>query len=303
MKNLRTKISIIKSNDPEKLVVFQAASLENEIRFYLNDTQYYTAMECKEGCIVKFGEDALEKAHQNESLLSVIKANLKDFIAVCSIFLGIAILGAIVLSYLGAIMNNVLMFLIIMNIAQLMVKLVSVVLIETTQHSPSIKSKHSAEHMMVNFLQLNKRLPRNIEEVKQCSRFSTECGSKDLIEGFAEQFISNTIAIFFAILVSIILGYFSFNSVTNSYIIAAIFLIAKYLIGNVITKCGSFRFVIEPMEKALTNIAQSTNTTRRVNDKDIILAYCAAKPWLETVYPEFYNESDDFLWEHHLKEI
>ena len=57
------------------------------------------------------------------------------------------------------------------------------------------------------------------------------------------------------------------------------------------------------MEKALTNIAQSTNTTRQVNDKDIILAYCAAKPWLETVYPEFYNESDDDFWKHRLKEI
>lgn len=37
--------SIFKSNDPEELSVFKAASLKNEIRLYLNDTIYLAAIE------------------------------------------------------------------------------------------------------------------------------------------------------------------------------------------------------------------------------------------------------------------
>lgn len=42
--------SIFKSNDPEELLVFKAASLKNEIRLYLNDTIYLAAIETEEGC-------------------------------------------------------------------------------------------------------------------------------------------------------------------------------------------------------------------------------------------------------------
>ena len=48
--------SIIKSNDPEKLIVIHASSLQNEIRFYLNDTQYLTAIECKGGYSIRLEE-------------------------------------------------------------------------------------------------------------------------------------------------------------------------------------------------------------------------------------------------------
>lgn len=112
--------SIFKSNDPEELVVFRAASLQNEIRFYLNDTLHLAAVECEDGFTIKLEEEKAEECNK--------------------------------------------------------------------------KSKHSAEHMMVNFLEINKRLPKNIEEVKKYSRFSSECGSRKLIEGIVEELIRSIIA-------------------------------------------------------------------------------------------------------------
>lgn len=47
--------SIFKSNDPEELSVFKAASLKNEIRLYLNYTIYLAAIEMEEGCKIGLG--------------------------------------------------------------------------------------------------------------------------------------------------------------------------------------------------------------------------------------------------------
>ena len=97
----RNKVtSIIKSNDPEKLVVFHAASLQNEIRFYLNDTQYLVAVECEEGCTIRLEEEK-EEEDNKKSKISVIRENLKEFLKLFSIIFGISILGFIGVFYLS----------------------------------------------------------------------------------------------------------------------------------------------------------------------------------------------------------
>ena len=68
------------------------------------------------------------------------------------------------------------------------------------------------------------------------------------------------------------------------------------MVGKVIIMYGVLDFVIKPTKKVLTNIAQCANTTSKVKDRDIILAYSVAKPWLQVVYPEFYNENEDIFW-------
>ena len=111
----RNKVtSIFKSNDPEKLVVFHAASLQNEIRFYLNDTKYLTAVECEEGCSIKLGEEREEV--QQKSKFSIIRENLKEFIKLSSIFMGISILGFIGVLYLSKIIDNILILGSIINV-------------------------------------------------------------------------------------------------------------------------------------------------------------------------------------------
>lgn len=292
--------SIFKSKDPEKLVVFHAASLQNEIRFYLNDTQYLTAVECEEGCSIRLEEEKAEKAQQ-QSKLSIIRENLKEFIKLFSIILGISILSFIGLLYLNKIIDNIFIFLIVMNVIYFIIHIINVVIIEAMNTAPAIKSKHSAEHMMVNFLELNKRLPRNIEEVKKSSRFSKECGSRELIKGIAEELLRSIIATVFTFIVSIIVSHLSSNSITNAIVFLATYYFIKFVVGKVITMCGALDFIIKPIKKVLTNIAQCANTTSKVKDRDIVLAYSVAKPWLQVVYPEFYNENEDIFWKQYLE--
>ena len=71
--------SIWKSNAPEKLIVFHASSLEDEIRFYFNDEQYVVARDNKDGTFsIKCEEiQELENDKQdNESTLTYTKKNI-----------------------------------------------------------------------------------------------------------------------------------------------------------------------------------------------------------------------------------
>lgn len=167
--------------------------------------------------------------------------------------------------------------------------------------APAIKSKHSAEHMMVNFLEFNKRLPRNIEEVKKYSRFSKECGSRDLIKGIAEELIRSIIATVFTIIVSTVVSHLCSNSIANIIVFLVTYYFIKLLVGKAITKYGALSFIIKPIKKVLTMIAQCANTTSKVKDRDIVLAYAVARTWMQVVYPEFYNENKDIFWKQYLE--
>ncbi len=300
----RNKVtSIIKSNDPEKLVVFHAASLQNEIRFYLNDTQYLVAVECEEGCTIRLEEEK-EEEDNKKSKISVIRENLKEFLKLFSIIFGISILGFIGVFYLSKIIDNILVFLIIMNIIYFIINILNVVIMETMETAPKVKSKHSAEHMMVNFLETYKRLPKSIEEIKKSSRFSPECGSRELIEGIAEELIRSIVATIFTVIVSVVVSHFSSNSATSAtyaIMFLATYFLVKFVVGKAITKYGALNFIVKTIKKVLTNIVQCANTTSKVKDKDIILAYSVARPWLQVVYPEFYNENEDIFWKQYLK--
>ena len=293
-------ISIIKSNDPEKLVVFHAASLQNEIRFYLNDTQYLAAVEGEEGCTIRLEEEK-EEEDNKKSKISVIRENLKEFLKLFSIILGISILGFIGVFYLGKIIDNILVFLIIMNIIYFIIDIVNVVIMETMETDPKVKSKHSAEHMMVNFLEINKRLPKSIDEVKKSSRFSPKCGSRELIKGIAEELILSIVATIFTVIISVVVSHFSSNSATYVIVFFATYFLVEFVVGKAITKYGALSFIVKPIKKVLTNIAQCANTTSKVKDRDIILAYSVARLWLQVVYPEFYNENEDIFWKQYLK--
>ena len=300
----RNKVtSIIKSNEPEKLVVFHAASLQNEIRFYLNDTQYLVAVECEEGCTIRLEEEK-EEEDNKKSKISVIRENLKEFLKLFSIIFGISILGFIGVFYLSKIIDNILVFLIIINIIYFIIDILNVVIMETMETAPKVKSKHSAEHMMVNFLEINKRLPKSIEEVKKSSRFSPKCGSRERIKGIAEELIRSIVATIFTVIVSVVVSHFSSNSATSATYAIMFFttyILVKFVVGKAITKYGALNFIVKPIKKVLTNIVQCANTTSKVKDKDIILAYSVARSWLKVVYPEFYNENEDIFWKQYLK--
>lgn len=294
--------SIIKSNNPEELIVFHAESLDNEIRFYLNDTQYITAIECEEDSFsIKLGEEKAKKVEcDKKSKISIIMEHYKEFIKLFAIPIGILILSFIGMLYLGNIINNIISFVIIINITYFIVNIMNVIVIEFMQLSPTIKSKHSAEHMMVNFLETNKRLPKNLEEVKNSSRFSSKCGSRKLIYGISEDLIRSILATIFAGTISVL---FSSNYEINAVIFLFTYFFIGFIIRKLMKKYELLSFIIHPIKKVLTNIAQCANTTNKVKDKDIILSYFVASVWLQVVYPEFYDKNTSTFWKQYLKEV
>ena len=79
MEETSNPITIIKAKDPDKLIVYHASSRKDEIRFYINETQYITAVEQSDGTAwVDAGEDIEEKENKKSSL-TIIKENFKGF--------------------------------------------------------------------------------------------------------------------------------------------------------------------------------------------------------------------------------
>ena len=79
--------------DSEKVIVSYAASYKDEIRFYINDTQYFTAFEDEEngGITSNFGEDEdgndtqVKKRYSSKKLLENVFPIICMMIIVCNI--------------------------------------------------------------------------------------------------------------------------------------------------------------------------------------------------------------------------
>lgn len=161
----------------------------------------------------------------------------------------------------------------------------------------SRKSKHSAEHMLVNFIERNKRLPKNMTEIKKSSRFSPGCGSKSLIKGLPQDLVTGIFAAIISAIVCICISYFSESTILKASPLAVSYVIVGLTSSLLIHTSEKMEVVIKPAEKLLTNIAQLATTTKKVEDKDIILAYRVASIWFQKIYPEFYNEEEDVFLE------
>lgn len=297
--------SIWKSNAPEKLIVFHASSLEDEIRFYFNDEQYVVARDNKDGTFsIKCEEiQELENDKQdNESTLTYIKKNIKDkaFLKFLAFTIGISFLIATLMSVstiaIIVLIDNILIRLLFINSMWLFMQVFLVVILECKFTSQPLQSKHSAEHMMVNFLEKNKRLPKNMKEIKETSRFCVDCGSRKKIRESTENFITSM----FSAIIVFCIEQLIFQNYQNELLLGIIFSFSYigiyYGVWILIHKYNKLRFIIKPIENMLNNIVQYSNTTKKVKNNDLQLAYYVAKHWLQIVYPEFYSEDDNDIF-------
>lgn len=282
---------IWKSTNPEELLVYHASSLEDEIRFYLNQTQYIVAKDNKDGiCSVIFKEEEqeLQNEKQNtEGILDYINRNI--FIS----FVFSLIIAFILCIVLFTPLIDMFFLLLVNSIHYLLINILFVATHEYMFTSQSLKSKHSAEHMIVNFLEQNKRLPKNLKEFQESSRFSTDCGSRKKIREFIGNFIQSIFAAILSIVLSILYFKITKTDLLSYTVFAVTYFVIFYGIGIFIHKYHKLNFIICPIENSLNYIIQCANTTKKVKDTDLRLAYQAAKYWLQIVYPEFYDKTED----------
>lgn len=148
--------SIFKSNNPEELIVFKADSSEDEIRFWFNDEQYVSAKDNYNGTFsINYGENKKEQNDiENENKLLIIKENLKEYFK--SLFFDLDKVEILCFSFifvlLLSIICNILVCLLIIHCMRFIIEIIAI--LTTNKNKPiSLKSKHSAEHMMCNFLE------------------------------------------------------------------------------------------------------------------------------------------------------
>lgn len=293
MKKLYDFNSIEKSNNPEKLTVFHASNSQHQIRFYINRTQFIAATELKVGCKISLDEEKEE--YTKNSILSKILENPKYLFKIVIISCIVQLLFFYFLLFLINNINNSILLLFTMISSFFIMLIINNFILELITTSNSLKSKHAAEHMMVNFLENNKRLPHNIEEVKKYSRFSQNCGSRFLIIEIIEDFMRSIIAFIGVTFINEFIIIF-FHHTLYFADLFFLYLFVDFVLKNLISKLDKLNFILIPIEKLLNLFIQCANTTSKVKNNDILLAYSVVRRWIKIVYPEFYNVNDDNIF-------
>ena len=299
--NLKT---ITKSKNPEKLIVFLAESTEDEIRFYFNKEQYVVARDNNNGTFSILYEEEEPVVNRNIDIKTLIttvieilkislKENLKFFLI--NVLLISYMISAIGMLIVGLIFKTKLAAIGIMlgGLIGFIVIIVYIVIQEKQSVSIAQKSKHSAEHMMANFLEKNKRLPQNMSEIKKTSRFCDDCGSRKRIEGITKTFVIITVTLLISIFILICVEQVCKKEILLGIAFLVICIITGICVEILTNKYRKLDFIIKPIKKLLNNVIQCANTTKNVEDNDIIMAYYVAREWIKVVYPEFYNKDED----------
>lgn len=292
MEDTSLPISIIKARDPNKIIVFHASSLKDEIRFYINNTQYVSAIDRGDGtACVNFGKEVEPSKEKKKSMRAIIKENFKEFFLILSVCI-LVMTGLVALFIaISSFIRSSMAFLLLLNLTFFIFNIMSTVILEIKTTPSALKSKHSAEHMMANFLEKNKRMPKDIEELKKSSRFCMDCGSRKMIDKTTDEFIAKIAATIMAIASgSLYLNFFDNN------IVYIVIFIGMYILIEILTRIllkKKLGIITVPMKDALTIFVQCANTTKKVEDTDLILAYYAAEVWMEIVYPEFCSQETE----------
>lgn len=286
MKKRMSIFNLIKENSSKILLVARASALENEIRFYLNQSQYVTAVDCKNGfCEIKLGE-----SENKEETKVTLKLLLQEFKKESIIFLFLLIIFVFFTFSLFFILykfiKNIFFLLLFFNTIFFIFYIIVMFLIKITDNSVSLKSKHSAEHMMVNFIENNNRLPRNMEEIKSSSRFSINCGNMSLVPEYS---IQKLFALVVAFIAEILISCISEQEIINFIVFIVSYIFSIILID----KFEKVNFLIIYIQTICSFFVQLGSTTKNVKDEDIMLAFFVARKWIKIIYPEFYNEEED----------
>lgn len=299
MEEREKSVTIFRAEDDgeHKIKVLKAASLENEIRFYLNDTQYIKATDEGDKITIGLDEIQLKDNENKESLIEFIKNNKKDFLWILSSAVVCCIVFISSLSAISELTENYIILILWSMLSLFICIIAETGFLEYKIIAFSQKSKHSAEHMMANFLEKNSRLPKNFQEIKSASRFSKKCGSRFIVIVPIRYIIVNGFSILFSVIIEKIILTIIFRNLqsANNIVLFVMFIMifsVMCFINLKIAIKGKYNFIINPIQQGLNYFLQCCNTTKKVKDKDIMLAFSAAKVWLQIVYPEFYSDNE-----------
>ena len=290
-----------KRKKANEIIVNRAESLEHEIRFYFNSEQYVAAFEKPnvETVFIRFDEDKEEEEKSEKKIQILKKIRKKEGLLsrVFSVLMGVLNIVSTIMNMGGFLLLN--LYIICMICVLMLVQIIAVVRCEEEFLPESIKSKHTAEHMIINFIQKNRRLPRNTQEYKRASRFDDDCGSIKKIRYEINEFLQNMITIIIVLLIEIFVIKIQqviklSSSIDYVYVYAYIYMTVFYVVRKML-KDNRFKVIRRKIEIIINKIIQCSNTTKNVKERDLELAYCAAEQWMKIVYHEYYEENDNIF--------
>lgn len=288
----RIKIGKVnRTHKPNRLLVYDAESSEKTIRFYINKEQYVRAEKNEDGTFEVKIKERKKKVRRRKKVNNTKRA-LDRFLTFSFIIIILYFVLTFAFVCIGIQLNH-LTGLIIANVLLYITLAIDVAKKEWLETSKASRSKHSAEHMMVNFLEKNRRLPISTVEVKKASRFSKECGTRYEIIEQTEMFVQGIIT---AIIVSLLIELFypkRLQGIRLEYNLVAMLYIVLNLIMVLFSVYHRLEFLAKSIAKLVSIPIQCCNTTKYVKTSDLRMAYYAAREWLKIVYPEFYRDEDD----------
>ncbi len=291
----------------------RAVSYTDRICFYVNSMQYYEAIDNGDEIEVHLKDDEKneeteqkffkvelksekkstdtpnnkEKKSYFKKVKDILITNKKDFLIVLGVIYSILISCYIMMSFFKETLNLGLSIAFILSILfhviDLTYKMCNEILIDE-----DLKSKHGAEHSMINFMIKHDRLPKTLTEVRTASRFSLDCGSRNEIKGRAERYL----ATLSSLIVSIILQKLIEQKLDNIIAIVILFvsfILLEIIFVKIIRKKNLLYPVTKWIEDQLTMLLQVFNT-RGTTDHNILVAYCVAIAWFENFIKTNENE-------------
>lgn len=283
MEERNYEIRFVKSKDPNKLTIFHATSYDDHVSVYVNKNQCFSCYEKDEKFLILFQNEEDDRSAENPEF----KKMGAKYIKITNIFRMISIITIV---FISLVIKNFYLLVFLYNIVIFLSLYIRTVIYYELAFSETLKRHHSAEHIMVNFTMENMRLPRSIEEArKNASRFSKECGTRELIENIGEIFLISIISFFISFLfMNTIPLNLSKISFLGTY--ALFFIILK-----LVKQESLIKVMIEKFNLILSYGIQCVNTSKKSNiqDVDLKMAYYVVKAYVQAVYPEFYEKNDD----------
>lgn len=246
----------------ETPTVFEAESFRDRINFFINLNTYLSAIQQTNGIKLTVEE--------KKNSFNVVALGLSFILAISYTLLLLILLVA----------TNIVFF-----TAILLAYPIFVIIIGLFYGGNSRKTKHSAEHMVVNFINNYHRLPICMSEIKQSSRIATICGVSQVANLLVWYLISVLVSLFVALLIVI-----STNDKTF-FLAAAPITIILCIVSYFFIKFTKF----DQMDKLVLKVSfflQQHLTTKEATNKDLLLAYTVANYWMRIVYKEFFTIED-----------
>lgn len=281
-----------------KIIVYKADSTEQEIRFFVNENQFVKATEEGDYIVVETGINSETNSTDSKKsfveFVEIVKEHKKIFAIVLFCLIMFCLVHLLIASFVPMIA------LISFGILLPIFTILEIGILEYGRTTFLERSKHSAEHMMINFLEANSRLPKNIQEIKSVSRFSKSCGSRFI----TVDLVKNTIPYIISLLEALIVILSQIENFSNLLLMFfAIIFNLMLCINYILLQNGKYDNKINKINQGLNYFFQCCNTTKKVRQEDIIVAFYAAKHWLKIVYPEFFSDDKFYCEENENEDI